>query len=87
MQSWLPDLILLDLQMPPPNGLEVYRKLKEDERTKDIPIVFMTAKSEDQIKLSGIIKDSVTFYRQHLKKPFTKDELVNKVESVLSGIV
>jgi putative two-component system response regulator len=53
-KSHKPDLILLDIMMPEMDGYEVYRQLKSDERTRSIPIIFVTAKDDvDEDKLNG----------------------------------
>ncbi len=49
----LPDLILLDIMMPDMDGYEVCRRLKADERTKKIPVVFVTAKDEVDDRTDG----------------------------------
>jgi CheY-like chemotaxis protein len=48
-----PDLVLLDIMMPGMDGYEVCRRLRADEKTKEIPIVFVTAKGEINDKLDG----------------------------------
>src|SRR6478735_504896 len=52
-QTLLPDLILLDLMLPVLSGLEVCRELKAGERTRDIPIVMLTAKAEETDQVVG----------------------------------
>src|SRR5438128_3940517 len=52
-QTLLPDLILLDLMLPVLSGLEVCRELKAGERTRDIPIVMLTAKTEETDQVVG----------------------------------
>src|SRR5581483_12259513 len=52
-QTLLPDLILLDLMLPVMSGLEVCRELKAGERTRDIPIVMLTAKAEETDQVVG----------------------------------
>src|SRR5581483_8363131 len=52
-QTLLPDLILLDLMLPILNGLEVCRELKAGERTRDIPILMLTAKTEETDQVVG----------------------------------
>ena len=53
MDGSMPDIILTDLVMPGMDGLDLCRSIKEDERTKDIPVVFLSAKSEMGDMLSG----------------------------------
>lgn len=61
-----PDLILLDIVMPAMNGLEVCRRLKSGERTKDIPIIFVTAQGNPEDETRGLEAGAVDF----ISKPF-----------------
>jgi len=77
----LPDLILLDIIMPDMNGGQVAGFLFDDPRTKDIPVLFITAiasRSEIQSQ-EGIIGG-----RMFIAKPVTTEELVIKIDSVLN---
>lgn len=78
-QSRKPDIILLDIMMPELDGFEVCAKLKEDESTKDIPIIFLTAKNatEDIVKAFSI--GAVDF----ITKPFNLPELISRVNTHL----
>jgi serine phosphatase RsbU (regulator of sigma subunit)/CheY-like chemotaxis protein len=53
VEKQLPDIILLDIMMPGMNGLEVCRKLKEDPRSADIPVIFLTAKDQTEDEAEG----------------------------------
>ncbi|OQY46182.1 MAG: hypothetical protein B6242_08440 [Anaerolineaceae bacterium 4572_78] len=57
----LPDIILLDVMMPDIDGFEVCRLLKEDELTKDIPVVFMTALASTEHKVKGFSIGAVDY--------------------------
>src|SRR5687768_9861119 len=48
------DLILLDVEMPRPDGFEVCRRLKDNPETSDIPVVFLTGASSTQLKIAGL---------------------------------
>jgi PAS domain S-box-containing protein len=72
-----PDLILLDVLMPEMDGYEVCRILKADERTKDIPVIFLSALYEVEDKLKGFEAGGVDF----ITKPFRKKEVVVRVET------
>jgi two-component system, OmpR family, alkaline phosphatase synthesis response regulator PhoP len=75
----LPDLILLDLLLPNVDGLEVCRRLKADPRTQHIPVLMLTAKSEEADVVTGLefgAEDYVT-------KPFSPRVLVARVKTVL----
>jgi DNA-binding response OmpR family regulator len=74
-----PDLVLLDLMLPGLDGIEVCRKLKEDPVTRDIPIVMLTAKSEESDVVLGLGVGA----DDYLAKPFSPKELVARVKAVL----
>lgn len=75
----LPDLILLDIMMPGKNGLQVCKELLEEETTKDIPIIMVTAKvSADDIKI-GLEAGAFDY----IKKPFNNIELLARVRTAL----
>ncbi len=77
-----PDLILLDLMLPEVDGLIVCRLLKNDPRTKHIPIVMVTAKTEERDRIAGLelgVDDYIT-------KPFSPKEVVLRVSAVLRRI-
>lgn len=74
-----PDLILLDIQMPGMNGIEVCKVLKKDRQTHDIPIIFVTA-STDNETLKEAFESGGTDY---VCKPVNKIELLARIKSVL----
>jgi two-component system phosphate regulon response regulator PhoB len=74
-----PDLILADWMMPMMTGLELTRRLKREENTAEIPIILLTAKSDEDDKISGFdagIDDYVV-------KPFSPRELIARIKAVL----
>lgn len=73
----LPDLILLDIIMPEMNGFEVCSRLKDNPKTKNIPIIFITAKNDDESIVSGFKKGAVDY----VTKPFKTDELLVRVNN------
>ncbi|SHO43565.1 response regulator [Desulfopila aestuarii] len=74
------DLILLDIMMPQMDGFEVCTRLKQDPATKEIPIIFLTARSEHGDIVAGFHKGAADY----LTKPFNTTELVARVKLHLS---
>jgi len=74
-----PDLILLDIIMPKMDGFEVLENLKNDSKTKDIPIIMLTAKGQKVDKQKG--KDLGAL--DYIIKPFSPSHLLNKIEEIL----
>jgi DNA-binding response OmpR family regulator len=75
----LPDLVLLDLMMPDMDGWEVYQQMKADEKTKDIPVIVVTAKAQSIDKVLGLHIAKVDDY---IAKPFSPQELLSSVDKV-----
>ena len=75
----MPDLIILDVMMPKINGYKISRLLKYDNKYKDIPIIMLTARSQNEDKLIG----EETGVNEYLTKPFELDQIVKKVEEYL----
>ncbi|GGA49916.1 hybrid sensor histidine kinase/response regulator [Okeania sp. KiyG1] len=71
----LPDLILLDILMPGIDGFEVCRTLQASERTKNIPVIFMTSLSESTEKIKGLNLGAVDY----IVKPFKAEELLSRI--------
>jgi len=74
-----PDLILLDLMMPDMDGWEVYQQIKADEKTKNIPVIVVTAKAQSIDKVLGLHIAKVDDY---IAKPFSPQELLASVDKV-----
>ncbi len=74
-----PDLIILDVMMPKINGYKISRLLKFDSKYKDIPILMVTARSQEGDKLIG----EETGANEYITKPFEMDEIVAKVDEYL----
>ena len=73
------DLILLDIMMPEMDGFEVCEKLKDDEKTKDIPVIFLTAKTD----IESVTKAFEIGGIDYITKPFNKSELLARVKTHL----
>jgi DNA-binding response OmpR family regulator len=78
----VPDVILLDVMMPGLNGWQVAEELLEDERTRRIPIVFLTARAELRDRARGLDVGGVDY----VTKPFNPIELASLVRDVLDRV-
>lgn len=79
IREQLPDIALLDVMMPGISGLEVIGRLRTDERTAAVPVILLSAKSQDFDVETGIASGAVDY----IVKPFSPRELVERVEAVL----
>lgn len=78
----LPDLILLDWMLPKISGVEFARALRRNERTRLIPIIMLTARTEESDKVTGLeIADD------YITKPFSPRELIARINAVLRRLV
>lgn len=75
----VPDIILLDIVMPGMNGYEVCRKLKENQATQQIPVIFITIRDENFSLVEGFRVGGIDY----ITKPFEKEELLVRVENHL----
>jgi two-component system cell cycle response regulator len=71
----LPDLVILDVMMPEMDGMDACRLIKEDEKTRDIPIIFLSARDETEMKVSGLTLGA----NDYISKPFKAEELLARV--------
>ncbi len=75
-----PDLILMDIMMPGMNGFEVCERIKENHNTKEIPVIFLTAKTEIEDIIRGFELGAVDF----IFKPFVPKEILARIENHLN---
>ena len=79
-QTVIPDLILLDIKMPDMDGYEVCRRLKQDPRTRDVPVIFISALEESVDRLQAFQVGGVDF----ISKPFQAEEALARVRTHLA---
>jgi two-component system response regulator VicR len=74
----IPDLILLDIMMPEMSGWEVYNQLKENSLWKNIPVIFITARTDRIAKnAGGFLGDD------YIEKPFNREDLIKRIDDTL----
>jgi DNA-binding response OmpR family regulator len=76
----LPDLILMDVRMPRMTGYEACEILKNQETTRNIPVVFLSAKGQETEVQAGLEAGA----DEYIIKPFSPDELTDRVKSILA---
>ena len=75
----LPDLLLLDWMMPGVSGLDLARRLKREDLTRDLPIIMLTARGEEEEKIRGLEVGA----DDYVTKPFSPRELVARIKAVM----
>jgi two-component system phosphate regulon response regulator PhoB len=75
----LPDLILLDWMLPGISGIELARRLRAEARSRDVPIIMLTARAEERDKVAGL----ETGADDYITKPFSPRELTARIKAVL----
>ena len=79
IRAELPDLIVLDWMLPGASGVQYARRLRSDERTRDVPIIMLTARSGEADKIEGLEAGA----DDYLTKPFSPKELLARIKAVL----
>lgn len=77
-----PDIILLDWMLPNKNGIDICRALRKDSKTKDIPIIMLTARVEEEDKLRGLDHGA----DDYITKPFSISEVIARIRAVLRRV-
>ncbi len=75
----VPDVILLDWMLPGVSGIQLARRFRADERTRDVPIIMLTARSEEVDKVAGLEAGA----DDYVTKPFSPRELMARIKAVL----
>ncbi|NJM11369.1 MAG: phosphate regulon transcriptional regulatory protein PhoB [Synechococcaceae cyanobacterium SM1_2_3] len=75
----LPDLVLLDWMLPGISGIDFARRLKKEELTRELPIIMLTARAEEEDKVQGLESGA----DDYITKPFSPRELVARIRAVL----
>jgi two-component system, OmpR family, phosphate regulon response regulator PhoB len=81
-QTHLPDVVLLDVMLPGADGLTVCRELRAGDRTRDIPVIMITAKSEEADQIEGFAKGA----DDYVTKPFNNKILLQRVKAMLRRV-
>jgi len=76
LENGIPDLILLDIVMPEMNGYDVIKIIKSKAETKDIPVIFLTGKTDEDNELEGLSLGAIDY----ITKPFSASILLKRVE-------
>lgn len=78
----LPDLVLLDWMLPDLSGIDICKQIKKDAKLKSIPVIMLTAKSEEADKIRGF----ETGADDYVTKPFSTKELILRIQALLKRV-
>src|SRR5471032_785494 len=78
-RTFMPDLVILDVMMPDLNGIQICRMLRADAKLKQVPVIFLTAKAEEQDRIHGLEIGA----DDYICKPFSPKEVLLRVQSIL----
>lgn len=78
-RSFVPDLVILDVMMPELNGLQICRMLRADPALSRVPIIFLTAKAEENDRVQGLEIGA----DDYISKPFSIKELILRIQTIL----
>ena len=81
-RSFQPDLVILDVMMPDLSGVQICRLLRADPQLKNVPVIFLTAKAEEQDRIQGLEVGA----DDYICKPFSTKELSLRVQSILRRV-
>jgi CheY-like chemotaxis protein len=76
-----PDLIMMDVRMPKMTGYEACREMKKIDDIKHVPVIFLSAKGQDEEKQTGIEAGAVAY----ILKPFAPDDLTRQIADILKA--
>jgi len=76
----IPDIILLDIMMPKMSGWEMFKNLQENPLWKDIPVIFLTARTDDVA-----VKTGSFLATDYIEKPFKIEDLKNRIDKILQN--
>lgn len=82
LAEYSPTLVLLDWMLPGGSGIQFARKIKQDEFSKDIPIIMLTARGEESDKIRGLEAGA----DDYITKPFSPKELIARIKAVLRRV-
>lgn len=81
LKEMVPDVILLDINMPEMSGFEVMEKLRENSQTRDIPVVFLTAETDRENEEKGLLLGA----RDFIRKPFEPEMMKERLDRILQS--
>jgi two-component system phosphate regulon response regulator PhoB len=81
-QTLLPDVVLLDIMLPGMSGLDVCRELRAGEKTRDVPIIMITARAEESDQIEGFARGA----DDYVPKPFSNKVLLQRVKALLRRV-
>ncbi|MDR9417642.1 response regulator transcription factor [Gracilimonas sp.] len=74
-----PDLVLMDIMMPKMDGMEAVEKMRSDDQLKSIPIIFLTARSDEKTEVEGLNKGG----DDYITKPISTTKLISRIKAVM----
>lgn len=83
LNEQVPDLVLLDWMLPGTSGVDLAQKIRHNSRTRELPIILLTARGEEESKIKGLEAGA----DDYVTKPFSTQELIARIRAVLRRVV